>query len=328
MSKRFNNKRLIFLLLGLAVILIMTLLVKIPKENATFRSHIVDFDTSSVNKIILNNRISDGNTVEFNRNNNKWIVQQGNIKSAPEAGAVQNIFNEVLNIKPQSLAAIDQSRWKEFNLTDSLATRIRLLNSKGQILADIMIGKLEFKQPDKPNRGNIGENIVMTSYVRLYNQKEVYAIDGLIPFSFNIKFEDWRDKSFIKSNKKDITKIQFIYPADTSYFLIKQDSGWFSGNLQTDSMNMSNYLNSLSLMHGQTFKDGFDPDLNPVIQIIVTGNNSLKFSVQCYAGSNNDEYILNSTLRPDVYFTSKKSGIYSQLFKPQRYFIRKQKANK
>ena len=145
MSKRFNNKRLLYLLAGLTVILILTILIKIPEEKATFKSNIVDLDTSAVIKIILNNRISAGNAVEFNRNNYNWTVRQGKIVSAIDEGAVQNIFSEVLNIKPQSLAAINHARWKEFDLTDSLATRIKFLNSKGKILADIMIGKLDFK---------------------------------------------------------------------------------------------------------------------------------------------------------------------------------------
>ena len=183
MNNRFNNKRLLYLLTGLITILIVTMLIKIPKEKATFKSDIVDFDTSAVIKIILNNRISEGNTVEFNRSDDKWTVRQGKIVSAAEEGAVQNILSEVLNIKPQSLASINKSRWQEFDLTDSLATRIKFLDSKGKILADIMIGKLDFKQPDRPNGGFSGNNIKMTSYVRLYNGKEVYAVDGLIPFS-------------------------------------------------------------------------------------------------------------------------------------------------
>ncbi len=42
-----------------------------------------------------------------------------------------------------------ESRWEEFNLTDSLATRIKFLNKRKKVLADLMIGKLDFKQPDK-----------------------------------------------------------------------------------------------------------------------------------------------------------------------------------
>ena len=323
MSKRFNNKRLLYLLAGLTVILILTILIKIPKEKATFRSSIVDLDTSAVIKIILNNRISAGNTVEFNRNNDHWTVRQGKIVSAIDEGAVQNIFSEVLNIKPQSLAAINQSRWKEFDLTDSLATRIKFLNSKGKILADIMIGKLDFKQPDKPDGGFSGNNIKMTSYVRLYSEKEVYAFDGLIPFSFNIKFDDWRDKTFVRYNKSEISNISYLYPADSSYKLIRKDSLWYSGSLKADSLKVGNYLNSITLMRGEEFKDDFTPVSNPVYQMLVQATNSVGFSIKCYAGSSLGEYIFNSSLYPEVYFIDRKSILFNQLFKPQSYFMKK-----
>jgi hypothetical protein len=321
MSKRFNNKRLLYLLAGLTVILILTILIKIPEEKATFKSNIVDLDTSAVIKIILNNRISAGNAVEFNRNNYNWTVRQGKIVSAIDEGAVQNIFSEVLNIKPQSLAAINHARWKEFDLTDSLATRIKFLNSKGKILADIMIGKLDFKQPDKPDGGFSGNNIKMTSYVRLYSEKEVYAIDGLIPFSFNIKFDDWRDKTFVRYNKSEITNISYLYPADSSYKLIRKDSLWYSGSLKADSLKVGNYLNSITLMRGEEFKDDFTPVSNPIYQMLVQATNSVGFSIKCYAGGSPGEYILNSSLYPEVYFIDRKSVLFNQLFKPQSSFI-------
>jgi hypothetical protein len=219
MSNRFNNKRLLYLLAGLIIILVLTVIIKIPKEKATLKSKIVEFDTSAVSKVILNAKISNGKTVEFSRNNGKWTVQQGSIISATQEGAVQNMFNDVLNMKPQSLAAISKSKWKEFELTDSLATRIRFLDKKGKNLADLMIGKFSFKQAGNPNGSYNRNNVQITSFVRIYNEKEVYAVDGLMPFSFNLKFEDWRDKTFIRSRNNDIKGIRFTFPADSSFIL-------------------------------------------------------------------------------------------------------------
>ena len=159
MSNRFDNKKLLYLLIGLIAILLLTVVIKIPKERATLRSKIVEFDTSEVNKIILYPRVSIGNAVEFNKNNNKWKVQQGNIVSATQEGVVQNIFSDVLRIKPQSLAAVSKSNWKEFEVTDSLATRIKFLDRKGKILADLMIGKFNYRQPDNTYAGYGGNNI-------------------------------------------------------------------------------------------------------------------------------------------------------------------------
>ena len=325
MSSRFDNKRLLYLLAGLIAILLLTVVIKIPKERATLKSKIVEFDTSKVNKIILYPRISDGNPVEFNRNNNKWNVQQGSIVSAVQEGAVQNLFIETLNIKPQSLAAISESKWKEFELTDSLATRIKFLDKKGKILADLMIGKFIYKQPDNPYRGYSGNNIQITSFVRLYSEQKIYAVDGLLSFSFNVKFDDWRDKTFIKSNKNDITNIRFIYPADSSYNLIRKDNAWLIADQPADSTRAANFLVSLGMLNGENFRDNYKPVLSPVYQMSVEGNNLLNFSVKCYKGDGTDEYILNSSLNPEVYFTTKKNGIFEKLFKPQSYFLKQGK---
>ncbi len=143
-----------------------------------------------------------------------------------------------------------------------------------------------------------------------------------LQFSFNIKFDDWRDRTFIKSGKNEITSVRFIYPADSSFSLTKKDSIWYSDGLKTDSLATADFLNSMILVHGQDFMDGFKPDLNPVIQMVVEGNNLLNFSIKCYEGSNAGEYILNSSLNPDVYFASKKNGLFSQLFKPRSYFLK------
>src|SRR5665647_1705682 len=101
---------------------------------------------------------------------------------------------EVLNIKPQSLAAMNKSKWKDFELTDSLATHIKFLSKKGKALADLMIGKFTYKQVDNPNTGYSANNIQGTSFVRLYNEEEVYGVEGFISFLLSGKFEDWRDK--------------------------------------------------------------------------------------------------------------------------------------
>jgi hypothetical protein len=162
----------------------------------------------------------------------------------------------------------------------------------------------------------------MTSYVRLYNGKEVYAVDGLIPFSFNIKFNDWRDKTLLCSGKNEIDNISYIYPADSSFELIKKNSIWYTDDLIADSSSVANYLNTLVLMKGQEIKDDFMPVSIPVYQMIVQGINSLSFSIKCYKGESPDEYIVNSSLQPEVYFIDRKNGIFNQLFKPRSYFFK------
>jgi hypothetical protein len=323
MSKRFNNKNLFYILGILVIILFLTFILKIPGERATLKNSLVKFDTLAVSKIDIIPKNSDGKPFEFVKQNNRWSVSQGNIISKPAEGAVQNIFNEVLSIKPQSLAAVNESKWKEYDLTDSLATRIKFSNSKGKILADILLGKFSYKQVANPYGYSGGNNVEGTSYVRLNGQKEIYAVEGFLTFAISGKFSDWRDKSLLKCRKEDVLKVRFVFPGDSSYTLVKKDSGWFVDDEKADSTLVSNYLNSLGYLKGQDFADGFKPVLNPDYQVNIEGNNLLDSSVKCYNGGSKDDYILGSNLNPDVFFKSKRNGTFDQVMKSKKYFRRK-----
>jgi Domain of unknown function (DUF4340) len=328
MSSRFDNRRIFYILAVLLVILVLTVILKIPREKATLTDKLIDLDTASVSKILFYPRVSQGEPFEFVKSGGKWSVQQKNVVSEPEKDAVRSIFTEVQNLKPKSLEAVDKSKWKEFNLSDSLAIRIRFLDAKGKTLADLMIGKFSYRQVNNPYGGSGPNNIQGTSYVRLYDQKKVYGVDGFLSLSLSGKFDDYRDKSLIKLKKDDVTKISFTFPADSSYILSKKDSFWYAGNKIADSSNVADFLNALSYLNGQDFMNGYKPPVNPAYQMAVEGNNLLSISVKCYIGENKDEYILNSTLNPDVYFSSRKDGIFSRLFKPEGHFLPKSKGRK
>jgi hypothetical protein len=322
MSNRFNNRNLFLILGGLSVILLITFVVKIPSKRSTIKERLLDIDTSAVARIEITPKAAEGKSFEFIKQDNRWVVKQGDIISEPRNGAVRNIFNEALSIKPQSLAAVDKSMWEEYELTDSLATRIKFLNKKNQKMADLMVGKFVYKQVVNPYSYG-GNDIEGTSFVRLYNDKEIYAVNGFLTFSFGGGFDDWRDKSFIRCNKNDILKISFTYPSDSSYTLIKKDSVWVAGSHPADSLKTQNYLNSIGSVNGEDFMDGYKPVSLPAYMMNIEGNNMLNISVKCYLDQEKDQYVFNSSQNPEIYFASTKSGLYDKLFKPSGYFNKK-----
>jgi Domain of unknown function (DUF4340) len=323
MSKRFDNKRILYILGGLIILLALTILVKVPKERATIQEELVKIDSARVYKIIINPRIKEGAPFEFTRQNGRWSMQQGNIVAEPEKNSVQNILSEAMNIKPKSLEAVDKSKWNEFNLTDSMAIRVRFLDEKLKTLADIMIGKFTYSQVSNPYADPNGNGIQGTSFVRLYNEKKVYGVDGFLALSFSGKFDDYRDKSFLRLNKEDVTKISFLFPADSGFILMKKDSIWHANDHSADSLAVADYMNSLRFLNGQDIKDNFKPAVNPLYELKIEGNNLLNVSVKCFKSESDNEFVLNSTLNPDIYFTSKRDGIFDRLFKSEKYFTTK-----
>lgn len=319
MSKRFDNKKLLYVAAGLVLILLITILVRIPRENATLKTKLVEFDTTEAAKIIIYPRLLKEQPVEFVRKKSSWVVQQGSIVSPPQKGSVENIFNEILSLHPQSLAAMSKLKWSEFELTDSAATRVKILSGGNKTLADVMIGKFSYKQSQNPYGG--GNGVEGTTYVRLYDEKEVYAINGFLSFFFSGKFNDWRDKTFIKLTRDDITGISFSYQADSSFKLVKTDNKWNIGIQPADSAKTINFLTTLISMDGQDIKDNYKPAVNPVCQMLIEGNNLLNITVKCYPGDNPDEYILNSTLNPDVFYSSRKDGQFAKIFRGHNDFL-------
>ena len=321
MSNRFDNKRLVYVLAGLIVLLAVTFLVRIPHEKATLPEKLFDIDTSRVQSIVISPRAGEGSGFEFARKAGRWIIRQDNIEAVPERDAVENIMMLVKEIKPSSLEAVDKSKWKDFSLTDSLGTRVRFLDDRGKMLADLMIGRFSYNQPSSPYSNPYGGNVQGTSFVRLTSERKVYGVDGFLSLSFSGKFNDYRDKSFLHLKKEDISHISFTLPSDSSFVLAKKDSAWYAGSARADSLATAGYLSSLSYLNGQDFRDGFKPAANPSRKLSIEGNNLLNITISCYDGDNENEFILNSSLNPDAYFISKRDGLYDKLFKPEKYFL-------
>ncbi len=322
MTKRFDNKRLLFILAGLAVILLLTFLINKPKEHGTLREKMADFDTSSVEKIIIHPKAGKGEPFELERKDNRWYVKQGDVISPSVNGEVDNMMGEVLGIRPQSLASVSKTRWKDFGLTDSLASRVEFFDKRGKVLSDIMFGKMNYSQAGNSQyAGYGGNNLHVTSYVRLHNEKDIYAVDGFVSFTFNTGFDDWRDKTLIITKTKDLTGITFSYPADSSFMLVKNGNNWTINGQKADSSKVAGYINSLAVMNGGKIADKYIAESEPVYKMNVTGNNGLDINLDCYTGKKPDEYILHSSINPDLYFSAKWENLPGRLFRTSSYFL-------
>lgn len=320
MSNRFDNKRLLYILGVLIIILLFTVLVKLPKERSTLKDKIVDFDSTYVTRIILYPKASAGKPFEFIKREGKWIVKQEAVESAAKKFDVENIMAELLSVKPQNLVSKNKSKWAEYEVSDSTGTRIKFMNIKDKVLSDVVVGKFTYKQMNSQMSMYGRNNIQGTSYVRVSGEDEVFGVDGFLALSFNRAFNDWRDNSLISFSIDDITSIKFTYPADSSFILTRKEAKWFADINSADSVKVATYLSALRGMTGQEFNDTFKPSVNPDYQILIEGNNLLNISVKCYRQPDGG-LVINSSLNPDIYFNSRTDGIFGRIFKSKKQFI-------
>jgi len=89
-----NNRTLTIIFLALLGIYLLTRLFS-GKQERTFRTELVQVDTSLVNKIELYPKTADGSTVTLQRSNDSWTVTDGNITASAVTSSVQSLLNQM-----------------------------------------------------------------------------------------------------------------------------------------------------------------------------------------------------------------------------------------
>ena len=308
MSKKFNNKTLFIVLIALAAILVCTELFR--KTDKNLKTDIASFKSEEISEITIKTKSSEEPIKITKKGDNDWQVAEGDKIYKAGTDIVESYLSELQKIKSQRLAARSKDKWAEYQLTDTSATRIKLYNSKNKMLLDLLIGKFTYKQVQNPYGRN---NVQGTSYVRLANEKEIYAVDGFLSMSLNRNFDDWRNRTLTKLKKDDVKKISFTYP-DSSFTLELKDTVWYAGNKMVDTKKVESYLASLQNKKGYKFNNDFQAVSNPMYQVKIEGDNLTDIEVKAYQTQDN-KLAIQSSQNTEAFFESDKAGLFKQIFK-------------
>ncbi len=310
MAGKNNNKTLVIVFAFLLAVFLFGKYFRQGKRENTLKKNAIELDTSLVTKIDLYPVAEKGNVLNFYKKGEVWRVKKGDVDAPVEKERVLSLLTEAVRIKPGQLVAKSKGKWTEYHVDDSLGTRVQFLSDKKKLM-DLYIGKFTYKQTQSPYGGSQGGNIVGTSYYRKAKEKEVYATDGFLSFTFNQDFNSWRDQRLLQLNKKDITRLNFDYFADSSFTVQKADSIWLIGSQQADSLKMDNYLGKLGNQRKSDFIDDFRPENQPACQLTIEGNNMNTIVLKAY--KDKGEWIFNSSLNPESYFVDKDRSLASEL---------------
>lgn len=331
LSKFLNTKTLIILLAVLGVILLIVTFTK--KEDRTFKSEMVSIDTSIVTKMVIQPKLSDaGKEVTFTKTGAEWKLESNGKSYKPDQTSIKNILSELVRMKSERVAATDKSKWKEFEVTDSTATRIMLYNNN-KLLSDLYVGKFNYIQPPQgqaqQNPGQQQPKGRMSTYVRPADDKEVYVVDGFIKMSIQANVNTYRDKTLFAANKDDVTKIAFSYPNGEGFTLNKEGTKWFLNGQPADSTLMLKYLSKLAKVTSTNFIDDVTPFTStPTHQVKIEGNNIIPVELNAFPADSVNQYVVTSSLLPDSKFSGAKSGLFDRVFVKSTAFFPEEKKDK
>lgn len=316
MSKKLNVKLsgIIFVVL-LAIVVISQFFD--GKDESTFKSVIVSVDTAQVSKIIIYPKDKNAPTVTISKENASWFVDDNGKKFLAENNGIAQILNTIAEIKPLRVAGKDKSKWEKYELTDSMATaRVEIYDNQSK-LTDFMIGKFSYQQPTNPydRQGK------MTTYVRLSNEEEVYAVDGFLSMTFNANANTFRNKTVLKSNAENWNKLTFSYPADSSFILSKNMNQWNINGMPVDSMIAVNFFNGIKNLSAREFANDFTEYQSPTHVLKIEGDNMLEpIVIKAFTNEDLSKVVLNSSQNKDSYIDDKQANLFKKLFvSPSRF---------
>ena len=314
LSKFLNTKTLIILLVILGGIYLITKLTQ--KEDRTFRSEMVSIDSADVTKMVISPKLGgEGQEVTISKTGNEWKLESEGKTYKADPSSIKNILAELMRMKSERVAAVEDSKWDQYEVSDSTGSRIQLFNGK-KMISDLYVGKFDFTQPKGPQdprqqqpRGK------MSTYVRPAEDNSVYVVDGFIKMSIQPNVNAYRDKTLFAANKEDITKITFNYSNNNNFVLTKEEGKWLLNGTPTDSTKTTVYLNKLAKVTSSNFIDEVEPFTHsPAFQVKIEGNNMLPVELKAFPADSVNKFIITSSLVPDAKYSGQKAGLFDRVF--------------
>jgi len=251
MSKKKRSKSLLIAFVCLLVIVFILQMVDSSKGERSFKKEIVTLDTANVTSIIIQQHGKP--EVELSIKGDSWIVNSDGIEALANENVIKSMLSSLNHMQPERVAATKKEKWTAFEVSDSTGIRVKV-KGNDKLLTDLVVGKFSYKQFPQ---GGQGQQMKMTSYVRLFDENEVYAVDGFLKMTFNGGMKNFRKKSLVDVKMDDITKIKYTNEDNSSFTLLKNNNNWMVGDVAADSASTVKYLNSPRTMWTYTVsKDG------------------------------------------------------------------------
>ncbi len=319
MYNKVNIKYLTITFFALLAIVLFVSFFGNGKANSSFKSELVTFDSVSVTHITIYPK-GGGEPISFEKKNSQWFVSGEDGEYNADNGQIKNMLSLLSGLKAKRLAAKEKDKWGKYELTDSLSTRVKIADNEKD-LADLCIGKFSYTQAPQSGNPYMQQRGIMTSFVRLNGEDEVYAVDGFLGMTFSRSAKDFRNSKILELKKDSLSRITFN-SSNESFTLTKQDSVWRISGLVADSSSVANYLSALSNVRSNDFlpKNSYPVGSATHFVKFEDKNGAILAKVDAFF-KDSTAIAISSTINQGTYFDGAKAGLFDKLFKSENYFI-------
>jgi hypothetical protein len=310
MSKKKNNRALLIVFVVLLVAVGANELMKASKGDRSFRKEIIETEANDITKISIFPKNSGNRKVDVYLEDTVWKLKFDDKLFAADQDMIKGIMDELATMVPDQLVSNRKDLWGEYDITDSLGVKV-IVYGKKKDKTELTLGRFTYNQATRKP----------TTYVRVDNEKEVYAVEGYLSMTFNREINSLRDKNLFRCNQNDLRQITFNYPADSSFTVTKEGNSWLMNGVPVDSTRMAGYLSTVSYLVGGEFRDDFTPAMATAepLKVILTGENMKPVEIKAYRDDQGT--ILNSSENSTTFFAGDQSQLYLRIFQGKGYFF-------
>lgn len=284
--KKLSNIKLIGVLVALCLIYFVVDFTGSRKKSKSLRTELVTIDTAKVSKILV--EAPGDKKVQLAKVGGEWELSLSNGKTVVASNsAVDNALYALLSIKPSRMATKSEAKWKDYQV-DSAGTRVKIYEG-GTNTLDLIIGRF----------GMEGQRAYHT-FVRLFEDKEVYVAKDFMGFSVSSDPSAYRDQVLARIKKDSVAAITFNYPSDSSFRLERVGDVWQTNGQLADSTAVAKYLGGLNYVSGKEFMDEEKQLTVPVMSATIDMNDGQTILFDGYQMDN--AWVFHSSDNENGYF--------------------------
>ncbi|MDR8392822.1 DUF4340 domain-containing protein [Aliifodinibius sp. S!AR15-10] len=232
-------------------LLVVTGLVKwtdTSSSSQAFRSTLVEVDQARVNRIVIE-APTQNRTLTLKKEGSSWQVTGKSTEEGYPADSTSIIraIEQLNDLSVQAVATRNPQKYTRFKV-DSTGTTVSLYNNEN-LLSSIIIGAPQIISRQQYN-----------NYVRPVDDEAVYSVEGLLSSTYGKDLEGWRDKAVWDLDDSQISRIDFLFPADSSYSIQRAgDNEWVSDGDTLSASSVSRVTSRLSSLSASGFVEGVSP---------------------------------------------------------------------
>ncbi len=312
MFKKFSSGILIVVLIVLLGVYFMVRFA--GTKDRTFRDKVAEFDPALVSEVMINT--PDPNLdVTLKLKEGNWLVVKKGVEYPADSSMISGTIRMLSDMPTKRYAGKGQDAMTKYELTDSAATRI-VLKAGNKELADLMLGKFSYTMPKGSGQQmqmqrQQGE---MTTFVRLADEKEVYAVDGFLKMSLGRGADAFRVRTLTSVDPNDINRLTINNEGQMTRLELFEGK-WMANGQPADSTEASRYRSTLARLSGSKFEDETTAAVDPSHILILEGNNFNPVELRAFpVADTNIRYLVTSSANPGAFFNGKEGGLFDRIW--------------